>query len=196
MHRYVLFSLFWLIMVYLYNCALAKSWKRIQISTAVVYFLVTATIGLYGEIFLNTAYNTVVGHPLWYYLIAPIRDGYTSSFAIVTWGLFGLHLYLMHDTLRSRLNITKARHLALVVSIEALVLEALLTLSAKPVFGTYMYYYLPSDLFHVTSLQNIPFYFIFGVVAVKTLHRAHKDKVFYGTASSFLLIVILMLNTA
>ena len=82
----------------------------------------------------------------------------------------------------------------MIISFEALALEALLTLSAKPVFGTYMYYYLPGDLWHVTSLQNIPFYFIFGIVAVKTLQMARVDTHFYTVASVFLLIVMLMLN--
>lgn len=101
MIRYALFGLFWAIAVYVYNSAIAGAWKRVNFGTCVVYFCVVAAIGLYGEVFLNTAYNALVGNPLWYYHIAPIRDGYTSSFAIVTWGLFGIHLYLMHDTLRS-----------------------------------------------------------------------------------------------
>lgn len=85
--------------IYLLNCAIAKRWKRVSLLPALVYFSTVALIGLFGEIFLDTVYNFFVGQPLWWYNIMPIHNGYTSSFAIVTWGLYGLHLYLLHDTL-------------------------------------------------------------------------------------------------
>jgi hypothetical protein len=190
----VVFACVWALVIYVSNCLIARTWKKVVLTPAIAYFVTIASIGLYGEIFLDTVYNYVFGRPLWYYNILPIKGGYTSSFAIVTWGLFGFHLYLLHDTLASRWSITRAKHLAYILSIEALVLEAILTLSAKLVFGKFLYYYTPSDLWHVTSFQNIPFYFIFAIIAVKTLRRVHKDPVFFIGISSFLLIVLLWLT--
>lgn len=155
----VLFAVFWAVIIYALNCLLAGTFKRIVPKTALVYFMIIALIGLFGEILLDSAYNFFVGHPLWYYNILPIYGGYTSSYAIVTWGLYGFHLYLLHDSLATKWSITRIKHLALLFSLEALVLEALLTLSAKFVFGRYLYYYLPSDLWHISSFQNIPFLF-------------------------------------
>lgn len=107
---------------------------------AVLYFSTVALIGVFGEIFLDATYNNVVGRPLWYYNILPVQGGYTSSFAIVTWGILGFYLYLMHDNLASKWSITKTKHLALIFSVEALVIEALVTLSARVLLGKYLYY--------------------------------------------------------
>lgn len=179
--------------IYLVDCLIAKKWKRIHVPLMAVYFFTVALIGLFGEIFLDTVYNAVVGHPLWYYNILPIHCGYTSSYAIVTWGLYGFHLYLLHETLAARWSIIKAKHLALIFSIEALILEALLTLSARAVFGKYLYYYVPGDLWHVTSFQNIPFYFICGMVVLKTLRRFRADPRFFSIMSAFLLLVLVFM---
>lgn len=191
---YILFAFGWTLIIYALNCAIAKGWKRIEPKQALVYFSTVAAVGLYGEIFLDYTYNAIVGHPLWYYNLLPIFGGYTSSYAIVTWGMYGFHLYLLHDSLATRWSITRTRHLALIFSLEALILEALLTLSAKVVFGKYLYYYLPGDLWHVSSLQNIPFYFICGVVILKTLRRFRKDPLFFTVMNSFLLVVLLIIT--
>jgi hypothetical protein len=189
-YRYVGFSLGWALIIYLVNCAIAKEWKRVHPKIALTYFATIALIGLFGEIFLDTVYNFFAGRPLWYYQIAPLHGGYTSSFAIVAWGLYGFHFYLLHDSLHAKWRISKTKHLAFIIAIEALVVEALLTLSAKLVFGKYLYYYTPSDLWHVTSLQNMPFYFIFAIVALKTLRRARQDPKFFTVMSGFLLLVL------
>jgi hypothetical protein len=193
-YKLILFGFGWLVIIYASNCFIAKRLKRVKLKTALVYFLATALIGLFGEIFLDTAYNAVVGHPLWYYNILPIYGGYTSSYAIVTWGLYGLHLYLLHDSLQSRWSITKTKHLVIIFALEALVLESLLTLSARFVFGKFLYYYLPGDLWHVTSVQNFPFYFICGLVLFKTLDEFKKSPRYFSMLSTFLLFVLLIVT--
>ena len=75
LYKLVLFSLFWLIVIYLLNCLIATQLKRIQLRAAIVYFMATALIGLFGEIFLDTFYTFYAGHPLWYYNILPIYNG-------------------------------------------------------------------------------------------------------------------------
>ena len=112
----------------------------------------------------------------------------------MTWGLYGLHLYLVHDSLRARWSITKTKHLVLIFSLEALILESLLTLSAKLFFGKFLYYYLPGDLWHVTSVQNFPFYFICGLVLFKTLEEFRKSPRFFSALSAFLLVTLLMIS--
>lgn len=185
-----LFSIAWAAAIYAYDCLLARQWIRIEPKLMLLYFTTVAMIGIFGEIFLDTAYNFFVGQPLWYYNILPIHGGYTSSFAIVTWGIYGAHLYLLHGNLAARWSITRTRHLALIFCFEALILEALLTLSAKVVFGEYLYYYLPGDLWHVTSVQNIPFYFICGVVILKSLKRFKSDPIFFSGMATFLTLVM------
>jgi hypothetical protein len=192
--RLVLFAVGLVLTLYLLNCLIARRFKPVDLKLAILYFSTIAVIGLFGEIFLDTTYNFFVGHPLWYYRILPIKGGYTSSFAIVTWGVYGFHLYLLHDSLASKWSIVRARHLALIIALEGLLLEAVVTLSAKLYLGRYMYYYLPGDLWHVSSFQNIPFYFIFGVVAVKTLRRFRKDPLFFTGMNAFLLLVLVFMT--
>lgn len=183
-----------MVILYLVDSLIAKQFKRLELKKVALYSSTVAMIGLFGEIFLDTGYNFFVGHPLWYYRILPIKGGYTSSFAIVTWGLYGFHLYMLHDSLAARWSITRTRHLALIFAFEALFVEALLTLSARLVFGKFMYYYLPADLWHVSSFQNSPFYLICGVVVLKTLKRFRRDPLFFSCMNALLIIVLVFMT--
>jgi hypothetical protein len=186
----LLFALLWLLIVYLINAAIAKEFKKADIKLALLYFITVGSIGVFGEIFLDTVYNYFVGNPLWEYRILPIHNGYTSVYAPIVWGIYGFHLYLFHDTLHTKWSITRTRYLALILSVEALLLEAALTISSKFLLGDFMYYYFPSDLWHVSSFQNIPFYFICGVIIVKTMRRFKKDPTFFICMCVFLTSVV------
>ena len=185
-----LFALLWLVIIYLLNAIIAKRFKKIDLKIALIYFFTVAAIGVFGEIFLDSVYNYFVGNPLWEYKILPIHHGYTSAYAPVIWGLYGVHLYLLHDTLSKKWSISRSRYLALIFSIEALIFEALLTISSKFLLGDFMYYYYPGDLWHVSSFQNIPFYFICGVVIIKTMRRFKKDPIFFSLMCIFVTSVI------
>jgi hypothetical protein len=180
--------------IYVINCLVAGRVKKIDPRQAALYMSTVALIGLFGEIFLDTTYNWIVGRPLWYYNILPIQGGYTSSYAIVAWGLYGLHIYLLHGSLADKWSITCTKHLALIFCVEALILEAMLTIGAKVFLGQYMYYYLPGDLWHVTSIQNLPFYLICGVVILKTLKRFRTDPRFFTLMSLFLIGVLVFMT--
>ena len=189
----ILFSFFWISLLYLFNSLLVGKWKKVEPKKAILYFTTVSMIGIYGEIFLDTTYRLFVGHPLWRYNILPIHKAYTSSFAAIIWGVYGFHLYLLHDTLGAKWSIYKTKHLALIFSIEALIIEALVTISARILLGKYLYYYLPADLWHVSSFQNIPFYFICGVIILKTLKRFKADPIFFSAMSSVMVFVIVFL---
>src|ERR1700685_2392626 len=123
----VLFALLWASIIYFGNSLLVRKWKKIEIKVAIVYFMTVALVGLYGEVFLDSAYNHFIGHPLWRYNILPIHNAYTSSFAVIVWGLYGFHLYLLHGSL-GKWSIYKMKHLIFLFGFEALVAEALLTI--------------------------------------------------------------------
>lgn len=188
-----LFALLWLAIIYLFNSLLAREFKKVSPKQAIAYFMAVALVGIFGEIFLDTIYNYFAGQPLWRYNILPIHHAYTSSYAVVIWGLYGFHLYLLHGSLNSKWSISKTKHLVLLFGFEALVLESLLTISARLLLGDYMYYYTPSDLWHVTSIQNLPFYLICGMIIIKTLKRFKKDPVFLSLMSAFLLFTVIFL---
>jgi hypothetical protein len=193
--KLILFALMWLVLLYAFDSLLARRLKRIQLKQAAMYFFAVALIGVFGEIFLDTTYKYFVGQPLWRYNVLPIHNAYTSAFAPIIWGLYGLHLYFLHDTLGRNWLERRSWQLVLIFSFEALILEALLTLSAYPFFGHFMYYYYPGDLWHVTSVQNMPFYFICGAVILRTIKRFKADPVFFSCMSAALIAVVVVFAT-
>jgi len=186
-----LFAVLWLLFLYILNSAIAKEFKKIDIKIAILYFVTIGMIGVFGEIFLDTVYSYFIGNPLWRYNILPVHNAYTSIYAPIVWGIYGFHLYLLHDTFRQKWSINGTLQLALILSFEALLLEAVLTISSKFLLGDLMYYYYPDDLWHVSSFQNIPFYFICGLIIVKTLKRFRKDPVFFSLLSASLTFVVI-----
>ena len=190
---FVLFALAWIVAVYLIDSLIAKKFQKIDLKMATLYFMTVSLVGVFGEMFLDTSYNWIIGHPLWHYNYFPIQHGYTSQFAAIIWGIYGFHLYLLHGTLKARWSITKTKHLALIFCLEALLFEAVLTISAKLTLGKYLYYYLPADLWHVSSFQNIPFYFICSLVILVSLRHFRSSSRFYSSMCALLIFVLIFI---
>ena len=148
---------------------------------------------MFGEVFSDNLYAAAFGKPLWLYHVPSIHHGYTSYYSVFLWGLYGFYLYLFHDTLHGW-NIHSTRKLALIVSLEAIVLEILYNSSHLLVFGDYIFYYLPSDLWHLTSIQAIPFYFLAGAAIVKTIKRFKADPLFFILMNALLVVVLVLLT--
>lgn len=188
--KLILFSLAWFIGIYLFHSAIAREFKRIHVSRALVYISTVAMLGLYGEIFVDATYKYLFGTPLWRYDILPIHHAYTSLYAVVLWGAYGFYLYLLHDNFK-KWSIEKEWHLALIFSVEALVIEALVELTSKAAFGKYIYYYYPNGLWHISAFQNFPFYLICGFLIVKTVRRFMVDPKFFVFICSWLVCMVL-----
>lgn len=182
----------WLIAVYLINCIIAKRFKRINIKQAILYICAVAMMGVVGEVFVGSLYNFLFDSKLWEYRVLPIHGGYTSYYALVIWGLMGFYLYLAHDTLDKR-NIRAHKHLALIFGAEAVILEIAVNFSFLLLFGQYIFYYFPSDLWHLTSIQTIPFYLVAGFIISVTLKRYKADPLFFSLmAASFAFVLVFL----
>lgn len=169
----MLFSLIWLVIIYAGNCAVARRFILPRWQTTGLYVIAMIALGLTGEIIFDTTYTLIVGQPLWEYRVAPIHHGYTSLYSLFIWALIGLHLSLLHTTLNSRGTINLHR-LAFLFCTEAIVLEAAGNASHLLLFDEYIYYYLPGDLWHLTSLQALPLYLSAGYITVFILSMARK----------------------
>jgi hypothetical protein len=187
--KLILFTIAWLIGIYLFHSLISRSLKKIVISRLLVYVTTVGMLGLYGEIFVDSLYKYLFGSPLWRYDILPIHHAYTSAYAAVLWGAYGFYLYLLHDNLKN-VSITKEHHLALIFSLEALVIEALVELTSKLAFGKYIYWYYPNGLWHISAFQNFPFYVICGFLIVKTLRRFLADPKFFVFLNSWLILMV------
>jgi hypothetical protein len=188
--KLVLFSAAWLVGIYLFNSLLARRFKKINVKRALVYITTVAMLGLYGEIFVDSFYAHFFNTPLWRYDILPIHHAYTSSFAAVLWGAYGFHLYLLHDSLK-KWSADKEIRLMILFAFEALIIESLVELTSKVLRGQYIYYYYPGGLWHISAFQNFPFYFICGLLIVKTVKRFQADPRFFVFLNSWLIVMVL-----
>lgn len=157
-----------------------------------LYITSVTMIGIFGEIFLDTTYNMVVGRPLWHYQILPIHSTYTSYYAIVLWGMLGFYLYYMHQILKHNFHVQSKWKIATIFAGEALILESIINLASLWVFGKLIYFYTPDDLWHVTSVQNFPFYFVCGLLIVVILKRFQTFPIFFSLFNCFIVLIILL----
>ncbi len=171
------FTIAWIAIVYLFNAAISRKFHKIEPKLAGLYISTVALIGVFGEIFADSLYASVAGQPLWVYHVFPVHDGYTSMYSVVVWSMYGFYLYLMHDYF-TRFHFS-THTLAIIISIEAIILELLINSSYLYFFDDYFFYYLPGELWHLTTIQAIPFYFLAGIVILKTLKRFKADPKFF-----------------
>lgn len=173
--RLALFSVLWLGLIYGFNSLLAHKLLPVNVRRLFVYASTMAALGVLGELVYDTAYDYCLGRPLWVYRLAGIHDAYTSVYSLFLWGgIIGLHLYLLHGTLQKK-GITSVHQLAFIFCGEAILLEALVNLSYRMVFNDFIYYYLPPDLGHITSIQTLPLYLLAGYITVTALGLAHRS---------------------
>lgn len=170
--------------------ALRRSRPRIVFPEVFLYMATMAMLGVFGEVFIGSLYNHIFDKPLWIYHVAPIHHGYTSYVAPLIWGLFGgFYLYLAQAYMRSR-GLVKTRQLALVFSLETIILELYINGLFLLIFGKYLFYYLPGDLGHLTSLQAIPFYLLAGVIFTGAIKRFKADPYFFSLMAISLCAVL------
>jgi hypothetical protein len=165
----IAYALGWVAAVYLFNAALAHRFQRVK-KEAFLYVATMAALGVCGEVLVGTFYAHFFHQPLWQWQVFPIYKGYTSLYAPFLWGVYGLQLYLFHENLAKR-GITADRMIALIFGAESIILEILLNLSFLALFGHYIFYYTPGDLWHFTSIQTFPFFFIASLVFTKAIRR-------------------------
>jgi hypothetical protein len=175
--------------VYFGNCVFAKRLIRIEPKMAALYVSTLALIGIYGEIFVNKLYDVLFGHPLWTYRIEPIHGGLSSKYAFFLWGIYGLHIYLLHGALKGR-RINSKKYMTYIFGFEGVAIEFITNSLFLIIFNRYLFYYPANDLWHITSLQGIPCYIAGGWVISKSLERFKQDPKFFIVMNLLLTSVI------
>jgi len=185
------FSLVWIIILYFFNALIGHRLPSIEPKKLFVYVAGVALLGVLGEITIDSIYKLAFGSPFWLYRILPAHHAFTSFYSPVLWGMFGFYLYIFHGTLSKLRPAIKDWQLACIFAFEAVLLEIAFNLSHILVTGDYVFYYLPADLWHLTSLIALPFYFVGGYVIVLTMKRFLKDPIFFGILSSVGILTLL-----
>lgn len=157
-----------------------------------LYMVFMSMLGPVGEIFVGTMYQAVFGVPLWQYQFFPIHHGYTSLYAPVAWAVGGAALYVMREVLhlgKKANNLTQHS----IGALEVLVSEVALNASFFVLSGHLLFYYTPGDLWHLTSVQTLPFYFLMSIVVSQAITRFKKDVKFFGVMCLCLMIVVVFM---
>lgn len=152
------------------------AYRLILSATAVLFLAVT------GESFVNSVYQLGVGTKLWEYRVHPLHDKNVSALAVFLWTAYGVHLYFTRQSMNHLFSRKWNNRLgkSLVLCLEApLVFEVCGNLFFLLLLKQYYAYYLPGDLFHLTSIQVIPVYLLciyFGLVILGILEKLPRRR--------------------
>lgn len=133
------------------------------------------------ETTVNPVYEYLFQQKLWEYRLLPLHDRNVSVLALLVWPSYGVHLYFMNQTLDRWLASGTQRlfYKAAVIGMEA---PLLWEVSGNGFFllllGDYYAYYLPDELFHLTSLRVVPVYMLcvlLGLLLHARLRRHARD---------------------
>jgi|GEM_PF-1515386 len=194
MFQLLLFAAACALGVYLLNCLIMRKWRKLNWEHVVLHVVAMAAMGVVGEVAVNTMYHFVVGRPLWTYTVYPIHHDYTSQYAALLWGVYGLNLYMLHSmlTLRHKLPLYK---LAVIFGFESMIFETLIDVAYKLTFGHYFFYYWPADLWHFTTVQVLPLYALCGFVVFTVFRKFGRDPKFFIPLSAGIGWVVAFLAT-
>ncbi|HNY49486.1 MAG TPA: hypothetical protein PLV50_03610 [Smithella sp.] len=159
----VAFVLFFAPLIYIFCSLLNKKFIVIQLPKLVLYMGATFFGAMWYEIILDTFFVKVSGQPGWLYKIWPMYHGYTSGVGMVMWPLYGFFIYCMNSAIETNpkfINLNNGSAKAFLFAIDAMALEILVNCFSIVFFHTYLFYYLPGDLMHFTTIQIfIPYLF-------------------------------------
>ena len=140
-------------------------------------------LAVIAESVINPLYAMWVGNKLWEYRAYPLYDANVSALAVIVWTAYGVHLYFTRQSLDRKLtrcwNSDCAK--SFIISLEA---PLICDVSGNSVFlllmNNYYAYYLPGDVFHLTSFRVVPVYMMciyFGLMVLRCLERLPRSLV-------------------
>lgn len=175
--KLLLFTFIQFIPLYIWFVLLKKKDIKVDFRLIVSYFLFGSWFGMYGELFLFKFIDLLFHAPIWEYRLLPIHNGITSSFGPIMWGNAAIYIcFHKNYPLKPSLNAGLLRTFAL-ESLFLLVLETVFNVIAILIFNDYYFYYFVPDLFHLTSLTNLPFWWVGYQLVVKygnVMYRQEK----------------------
>jgi hypothetical protein len=176
----IVFGLFFLPLLYLFCSLVAKKFLPIHFPKLVLYMGCTFFGAMWYEIILDTLFVKFVGQPGWLYKIWPVHYGYTSGVGMIMWPLYGFFIYCMNSAIEINpklADINNGAAKTYLFALDAMALEILANIFSISLFHTYLFYYLPGDLLHFTTIQIfIPYLFACGLGATTSLFLERLKK--------------------
>jgi hypothetical protein len=189
----IIFFLYLATVIYFAGFALTNKSTQIRIKEVYLYSGTLALIGCISEVAINSFCRTAFDTSLWIYQITPIHRGDTSIFAFFQWSLYGYHLYYVQKKLQSYKFKHEEYIFAFVLSIDALLLEAFVNISSLFFLNSFVFYYTPGDMGHLTTVFVFPFYLLGGAILIGIFNRFLKDPLFFGTLSYSIAFIFVFL---
>lgn len=168
----------------------SKKHKQYSYRILILYITFLSVFGPYGEILIGNMYTAIFGMPLWHYHILPVHHAYTSLIAPLVWGAAGAIAYFLYIRFyaHSKLSLWI---LAMFVAAEMLAVEFAMNALYHAATSGYIFYYYPADLFHLASVQTLPFYYLVGVALFISMKRFQRDPIFFSILSvAFMLVLV------
>ncbi|MGZ5577431.1 MAG: hypothetical protein ACXWEV_11175, partial [Methylobacter sp.] len=78
-------------------------------------------------------------------------------------------------------------------SVEALLLEIFVNISSSYFLDTFIFYYVPEDMGHMTSIYVFPVYLLGGAILNETFKRFLRDPLFFGNLSFSIAFIFVFL---
>lgn len=167
---FMVFILAWLLVVCTIGWALDREQFQKQNLKYIIFALCfMSAFGPLGEIFVDAVYQAAFGHALWRYELYPVHGGATSLIAPLIWGISGIEMYSITTVMRKK-SFGRIRR-ACILAVDILIAEVLLNVSYWLLSGSYLFYYLPNDLLHFSSIQTIPFYMVAALVIMRAFRN-------------------------
>ena len=145
---------------------------RMALTMSAVLLLATV-----AEATVDPLYQQWRGHNLWEYRVYPLHHRHVSALAAVVWTAYGAHLYFTRQSLEMRLpkRWNNRGSIAFVIGFEApFFFEVTGNLIFLLLAGRYYAYYLPSDVWHLTSVQVVPVYMGCSFAGLCVLHALER----------------------
>lgn len=169
---------------------------RLEPYRLLLYMSVAFLVAVICEVGLGMLFELMMERRLWEYRVWPIHDGHTSALNLFIWPVYGYYLYLLADVLREyRLNLGRRWYHGLLCGFDGPLLEILANGFFLLFFGTFYFYYLPGDLYHLTSVQAVPLYMLSGILLTLLLRRIDAlprnwfyPVICYGSGCGFILL--------
>jgi hypothetical protein len=170
----------------LWRLLLARRPLALDAQTIWLYMGLAFPICIVSEVLIGRLHFELFGAQLWQYRVAPTHGGYTSLYNFAIWPLYGWHVYLGEQAL-ARWNPSAGLRRAVLLLKHASagpLLEIIANLGMLAILGRYYFYYLPGDLWHLTSIQVVPYYFVLSLLFSAFIARVRdtQHKVAIGCA--------------
>ncbi len=168
-------------------CLISRQILKFDCRKVIFSMALAFPICLLGEIISGYIHLWFFNHYLWFYTIRPLHSNFTSAYNFAIWPLYGWHIYLCDQALE-KFELTPRQYLwatCLKLTCSGLGLEIIANVLMIISLGRFYFYYTPDDLFHLTSLQVVPYYTLCSLALMLLLRKMR-----HSTPSYFISLLL------